>query len=62
MQKSEAPGADCAIQGFAGCVATDHVEHGYIYATPRGELSAGEEHRVSSLQALLISGGQVHKG
>lgn len=49
MQKSEAPGADCAIQGFAGCVATDHVEHGYIYATPRGELSAGEEHGVSSL-------------
>lgn len=38
------------------------IEHGYIYATPRGELSAGEEHRVSSLQPLLISGGQVHKG
>lgn len=38
------------------------VDHSYIYAIPRGELNAGEEHRVASLQPLLISGGQVHKG
>lgn len=65
MRKSEAPGGDCVLprvlQGVWPQITWRlcDVEHSYIYATLRGEPSAGEEHRVSSLQPLLISGGQV---